>query len=198
MTNLTAVTAASTCLSLLLLWFLFHWTYREYRVDLFRQRIFNLRDELFDLAREGVLSFDDPAYGLLRTALNGFIRFGHRIRPFSLIWLAWRTDKEALWVATESFVTQWTEATGRLDKATAKRLNDILRRAHLWVADQLVFSSMVLLLTVVPIVSVLLGRFFWTSLRSHFSKHVTKPVKDWWREAVDRLDTAALTVGARF
>ncbi len=67
---------------------LYFWLYRDYRIDLFRQRLFALRDELFDLARSGAISFDDRAYGLLRSTLNGFIRFGHRLTFFPVAWLA--------------------------------------------------------------------------------------------------------------
>lgn len=200
MTNLTAVTAASTCLSLLFLWFLFHWAYRDYRVDLFRQRMFALRDELFDLAREGAINFDHPAYGLLRTVLNGFLRFAHRMRPFTLAWIAWRADQETLRLATESFVKQWGEATASLDEETGKRLNDILLRAHLRVADQLVLTSLALVLTIVPVILVFLAavvqKHFADVLRAHFSRHLAQPVKDWWHAAVDRIDTTALAVGA--
>ena len=60
------LTALSTTLSLIALWALFHWLYRDYRVDLFRQRMFALRDQLFDIAASGRIAFDDPAYGKLR------------------------------------------------------------------------------------------------------------------------------------
>src|SRR5437016_2293052 len=73
------LTAASTTLSLVGLWVLFHWLYRDYRVDLFRQRMFALRAELFDMAAAGRIAFDDPAYGKLRGMLNGYIRFAHRV-----------------------------------------------------------------------------------------------------------------------
>lgn len=193
MTNVAAVTAASTFLSLFLLWFLFHWLYRDYRVDYFRQRMFALRDELFDLAREGVVPFDHPAYGLLRTTLNGFIRFGHRVRPFTLIWITyWLAKDQVLQAQTESFMKRWDEATGTLEYPVAKRLNELRERAHAEVAEQLVLSSMALMSTIVPVVILV----FFSVLRSHFSRHIAKPIKRWWRDAVDRVDTTALTVGA--
>src|SRR5437667_11487736 len=78
-TTALGLTALSTTLSLLALWALFHWLYRDYRVDLFRQRMFTLRDQLFDIAASGRIAFDDPAYGKLRSMINGYIRFAHRI-----------------------------------------------------------------------------------------------------------------------
>ncbi len=53
--------------------------YNAYRVDRLRQKIFALRDELFDDARDGRIRFDSEAYGATRSLLNGVIRYSHRI-----------------------------------------------------------------------------------------------------------------------
>lgn len=63
----------------LMLWWLFAHEYRQYRTDLLRQRLFNIRDNLFKEASEGVIGFDDEAYKLTRTTLNGMIRFAHEM-----------------------------------------------------------------------------------------------------------------------
>ncbi len=56
------------------------------RIDVFRQDMFILRDEMFLYAANGYIPFDHPAYVVLRTAMNGFIRFGHKITwPYFLI-----------------------------------------------------------------------------------------------------------------
>ena len=64
-------------LSLLGLWVWFFWLYRDYRVDAYRQRVFALRNELWDYAAAGHISFDDPAYLVVRNRMNGLIRFAH-------------------------------------------------------------------------------------------------------------------------
>ena len=66
------------CLLAILLLFL----WRELRIEVFRQRIFQIRDELFDFAAEGNISFNDPAYGALRTSMNSLIRFAHKMSFF--------------------------------------------------------------------------------------------------------------------
>src|SRR5262245_46489095 len=71
--------------SLLLLWVGVFWLYRDYALDRFRQRVFALRDEMFDDARKGVISFDDHAYGMLRTMMNGAIRFAHLLTIAQLL-----------------------------------------------------------------------------------------------------------------
>lgn len=54
-------------------------------VDMARQRLFQLRDEIFDLAADGKISFDDPSYHEVRSAFNAMIRFCHVITwPFAV------------------------------------------------------------------------------------------------------------------
>jgi hypothetical protein len=55
------------------------------RVDSFRQRMFCVRNEMFDFAADGNISFDDPAYVLLRRQMNGMIRYGHQLTVFRTI-----------------------------------------------------------------------------------------------------------------
>lgn len=46
-------------------------------VSVARQRLFEIRDSLFDLAQAGVLDFTDPAYQQARNDINAMIRFCH-------------------------------------------------------------------------------------------------------------------------
>ena len=47
-------------------------------VDTIRQRIFEIRDELFDMAVEGWIGFNDPVYIRFRRTANALIRFCHK------------------------------------------------------------------------------------------------------------------------
>ncbi len=62
--------------ALIILWY-FIW--REYQKDNYRQRIFAIRDEMFDYIAEQNLGFDYPIFLQLRTTLNGSIRFSDRL-----------------------------------------------------------------------------------------------------------------------
>jgi hypothetical protein len=53
--------------------------WRDLFVDSFRQNIFTLRDELFDYAAEGNISFEHPAYKDLRLAMNSVILYAEKI-----------------------------------------------------------------------------------------------------------------------
>ena len=57
----------------------------EARLDSFRQRMFTIRDGLFDYAADGNIPFDHPAYLLLRAQMNGYIRFAHDLTVFRIL-----------------------------------------------------------------------------------------------------------------
>ncbi len=143
--------------SILGLLVLYFWLYRDYRIDLFRQRLFALRDELFDLARSGALPFDHRAYGLLRSTLNGFIRFGHRLTFIPVALLAAEYNAGRLKEAgIPSFQVQWDEATQGLDPRLRERLESMISQMHFLVVEQLIFTSTALTLLIVPTVCLIL------------------------------------------
>jgi len=61
------------------LWWLYFIEYRSYCIDRTRQRLFEVRDHLFQQAKEGAIPFDSNAYGITRRTLNGMIRFTHNL-----------------------------------------------------------------------------------------------------------------------
>jgi hypothetical protein len=67
------------------LWVLCYWLFRRYRRDVFRYKLFVIRDALFDAAADGLIPFDHPAYGMMRQYLNGLIRFAHRLNTTTLL-----------------------------------------------------------------------------------------------------------------
>ncbi len=71
--------ALHLAVGLFAIWFLYFVCWREHRIDAFRQHMFALRDDLFDFARAGRISFNDPAYTTLRNVANGLIRYGHQL-----------------------------------------------------------------------------------------------------------------------
>lgn len=88
------------CFALLALYAL-NYCWRTYRIDVFRQYVFDLRDELFDMAAENHW-FEKRPYLLLRAHLNASIRFAHktsllRILIFRVALPAERFDKSNPW-----------------------------------------------------------------------------------------------------
>jgi len=79
MTELSSLAAALHLFVGIILVGILWYRWRTYRVDAARQQLFALRDELFDYARQGEISFDHFAYTFLRLRINGMIRFAHRV-----------------------------------------------------------------------------------------------------------------------
>ncbi len=71
----TQVIVATT--TLILLWLAYS-LWQAALLNHFRQRVFALRDAMFIMAAKGELSFDDPAYGMLRMMQNGLIGIAPR------------------------------------------------------------------------------------------------------------------------
>jgi hypothetical protein len=66
-------------MSLTMIFVLLFWLYRDYRIDAVRQDLFQLRDDLFDKAAAGEISYEDSAYGMIRSTINGMIRYSHKL-----------------------------------------------------------------------------------------------------------------------
>jgi hypothetical protein len=77
---IAAVRIVRAALGLLAIWALFYVSIRSYLLDDLRQALFEIRDDLFDMAAEGgAISFDDPSYKSLRHDLNSLIFFADKI-----------------------------------------------------------------------------------------------------------------------
>ncbi|HET9101160.1 MAG TPA: hypothetical protein VFN62_12265 [Acidobacteriaceae bacterium] len=70
---------------LIALWVLWFLLIKEQRVDMFREKLFELRDQLFDIAADGDLAYNHDAYTELRMLLNGMLRYAHRINLIGLV-----------------------------------------------------------------------------------------------------------------
>ena len=135
------------------------------RLDTFRQEMFAVRDELFDYAAAGKISFNDPAYRLLRQSMNGFIRYGHQLTFFRLCLTItrWRIfdDKPDL-----SWASKWEQALEHVgDNSVIKDLREFHTRALSLVIGRLVSGSPVLLLSLIAAVATVLVGKGWHNLK---------------------------------
>ena len=161
--------AVQTLLSLVVLVFvLFSW-WPEQRIDIFRQQMFALRDELFDFALEGEIEFDNPAYTQLRELMNGFIRYAHNLTPYRtfvsyLRWSCTSTQPVRVWAVA------WEQALNKIaDKDKRDKLEEFHSKASMLVFSQLVLSPG-LLITLMPLlVIVVILHTQWTTLRKIYN-----------------------------
>jgi hypothetical protein len=181
MENTDFTVALGTVISLAGLWVLWAFLYRDYCVDSFRQRMFALRDSLFDFAanEDTDLDFSDSAYGQLRSTLNGFIRFGHRVSLIQFVAIILATEAPA--AASQSYERRWKLALKSKDAMTQEHLRAIRRESHIFVLRHIVLSSPLLMITIVPAIFVL-------SWATKAASLLSRPL--------DRIDSAALAAGS--
>ncbi len=153
-------TALGTMLSLLGLWMLVFWLLRNYHIDAFRQRMFDLRNDLFDEAHAGLIEFDNPAYGLLRQTCNGFIRFAHKLTLGQLL-VAWFWIDRQHGVASErTFATRWEKSMHTLPHVSRERLlwyRNEMNKLVLW---HMLKSSPVTSFVILPVLAFALVIYF--------------------------------------
>lgn len=81
-----------------LLWWLFFWPYQAYKVDRTRCELFLIRNRLFDAAAEGnAIEFNNPAYTMTRTTINGMLRSIENYGLLRIGILIWRSSRNKPW-----------------------------------------------------------------------------------------------------
>ncbi len=172
-----------TVVSAMGVWTVFQWFYRGYRVDLLKDRLFAIRDDLFDLARHGRVSFENPAYCMLRTTLNGFLQEGPKLGIVTIAMSGRRVSEEQV----DSFRDRWAVAMDELRPSEQEELVRLRDRMNFVILDHVVFSSFAMTMTILPVLLWLLlhriGKSAVTSLR--------RLTVQW----IDRLDSTAMAVG---
>jgi hypothetical protein len=140
------ISAIAFPLSLILFIILVTYVFPSYRLDSFRQNMFALRDELWDYAADGHISFEDPAYKLLRQLMNGFIRYAHQLTFYRLclsllIWRLADSGRPSHW--TE----EWTSAIAQIrDEDVRARLGQFYGKSISIVLKRVIYGSPLLFL----------------------------------------------------
>ena len=166
-----------------LLSFLF-WLYRDYCVDSFRQKLFALRDDLFDEAANGNIDFNSAAYGMLRSTINGQIRFAHRISLPHFIFISRALDKHLSEIETDSFTERFDRNLALLDEGQQKLLREYFLAMHLIIIRHLLLGSPLLLVTLVVPVTFMVA-----------ANRAIKQAFETFRPQLERLDSLALVEG---
>lgn len=125
----------------LFVWVLWFECFQKYRINSFRQTLFELREELFEYAAEGHIAFDNPAYLEMRYVINGLIRFAHRITSFRvLIYLV--SQKVSPHPQYGKATKNWKAVLDSIESPEAKeRIQLFHKRLLLFVSKHLVATS---------------------------------------------------------
>ena len=177
------------------LWWLYFVEFKKYLVDSTRQKLFDTRDELFRKAEAGIISFDDDAYGITRTTINGMIRFIHEHGMMRII-VSWLTikflDQEHL---VKKYKDSWEAAYSKLDnQAAQKAIMEVHRKMHTVVALHVLKSSVLMMAILIPILVVV--SLFTLRRRARFKNDVL--LGDKARARWSYLDAEANHIGHSF
>ncbi len=113
------------------LWWLYFIEYRKLLIDKTRQKLFQLRDELYDKASSGLIKFDSTAYGITRTTLNGMIQFAHELSLTRLMVIFLMRKIHGSDKLVERYAKHWVKAYSDLsNQASRKAILEIHRKMH--------------------------------------------------------------------
>jgi hypothetical protein len=195
----TAFTILTSLLSILGLVYLFFWRYKALCTDSFRQKLFELRDELFDYAADGNISFDHPAYGTLRKTINGYIRFAHKTTAWHGLIFAvffWTQDRKQM---MESYEGNWNKGLASLTPEAKQRMQSLRRRLEKVALVYCILSAPELMLLLLPIVLILLLILLFVGLLMRIGLSVADSRIPEWANLRKRLavaDDVAMLYGA--
>ncbi|MBA3753774.1 MAG: hypothetical protein H0X01_06505 [Nitrospira sp.] len=133
-----------TTTALFFLWLFVFVLWRAYCEDKLRQDVFALRDTLFDYAHSGAIGFDHQAYAVLRTRMNGLIRFAHRA-TWTHIFLIFLFTRKSMAVSVDESNSRWQEAFSQLHQTeTRLKLREFHDHMQLLIAKHLIRGSLIL------------------------------------------------------
>lgn len=166
--NLALVLESCVCIALIVIVLLKYSS--QARLDAFRQRMFELRDELFDYAAEGKVGFNDPAYRLLRQSMNGSIRYAHHL-TFFRVCVTMAEIELAVYVPKSNWSEDWQYALQKIPNDDVRnRLEAFHARSLQLMVERLVAGSFVLLGLVVCSLPFLILRMGWLNLKTVLQK----------------------------
>lgn len=138
--------AIRSVLALFALWIVIYYLWPDFRRDAFREDIFSIRDEMFMYAAEGNISFDDPAYTILRNRMNGILRHGHEF-TLTRMALIMMTHGDA----KPKELILWEAAMEKLPASVQDQMRDFNVRVAIFVLQHVVFYSFFRYIVVRPI-----------------------------------------------
>ena len=166
---ITLIASAFVFALILAIWHVAFNVYPHSAIALARFNLFELRDELFQMAVEGKLDFKSPGYKACRQMINGFIRYAHDMSLLQMI----TTQLVAKLRKQKISTREWDAAIERLDPESRALVEQVMRQATVHMVRLLITKSVILsaLLAVVLCVE--------TSYRalSHLGSAITRAVK---------------------
>jgi hypothetical protein len=128
-------------ISCLIIWVLIFKLYKDYRLETFRDEMFELRDRMFDDAADGSLQFESDGYRLLRRTMNGFLRYGHNLNVVTIILTTRAQSRGAVTPEQSRFQGAWRSSLAALPSSEKDLLTTYFERMNeLVIRHFLIFS----------------------------------------------------------
>jgi hypothetical protein len=168
------------------LWWLYFYGYRQLVIDNTRQRLFFIRDRLFDQARDGHIDFNAPAYGMLRLTLNGMIQYAH---DFSLVsWLSLRYAEKRFGAEAQGrrYGEAFATALKELQHDDRLIVEETMRDMHITIVKHVIYRSLLLTLVFLALRAI-----------SRVRRFVDQTIKAWGNDSsMFVIDSAAESIGS--
>jgi hypothetical protein len=195
MIQFAAYIAGSALLLFALIW-VFLFPYRTYRVYVLRHYLFAARDKLFAAAAQGELSFDDRAYGMVRTVLNGLLGKADDLSLGNFVLVETIGREEDHRECLDRFDNRFSEARAKLSPAGKRAVDEALAEAHFCVLSHILHISVLaalptqlfkLGLHLSVALGFIRGRDDWSQQKAGFARHL--------QTQLDELDRHAFATG---
>ncbi len=170
-------------LALVAIYFIAFHLYNQSRVAEYRQRLFSIRDSLFDEACQGNIGFDSRAYTSTRVMLNGMIRFAHRVSWGRFVGYRLVSKREDGALASSMFEAFAFASASPEERALCARIID---QAHQATASHLM-TSPTFYIVAAPVALMALVHYS----ANHAAMFVSR-----WRLSFRQLDDLAFREGA--
>ena len=144
-------------------WWLYFFEYRPLVVAQTRQRLFRVRDELFQKAATGIVAFDSEAYRIIRRMLNGSIRFTHELTLLHAVLLLMRSRSKDVRQDALKLHSHLKQEIDRLPSEDAKQaITRAFLEMHICLLTHIINNSLVLrvALFLIERLAKMLGRVF--------------------------------------
>jgi len=176
------------------IWYLLFIAYPKYKLDLFRESVFTLRNQLFDAAADGLIEFDHDAYRMLRSTNNGFIRFGHRLSILQMI-VVWKVPNQLGQESIPSYEDRWKSVTHGMDSDVLGQLAKFRNELNFLTVKYLITKSPMFVIINVVLVPLVLIFILFKNPAKAMSNLVIRASKGILKELIDEIESAALIEG---
>lgn len=147
--------------------------WKRYQLDKFRDKLFFLRANLFDLAYKNEdFKYDSKLYTNFEVLLNGSIRYAYRISIldyiYFILFLRFKYKKLLVNSKFDSTYDQYIENIQ--SEKTKNKLNSLKKKYEVAIVDYLIFSSSILtLLFIITFIIALIGLLIYKLLNTLIS-----------------------------